>query len=65
MQSIGRSMLTLNACAPPRDLAKIEAVTLEDVLRWGGDELSAEPSAAVVGKNAKRYIDWIGGGERG
>ncbi len=66
MQSIGRSMLSLNRLRTPEEtLAKIEAVTLEDVLRVGRDVLSAEPSAAVVGRNAKRYIDWIGGGERG
>ena len=31
-------------------------------LIWGYDTV---PSAAIVGKNAQRYLEWIGGGARG
>jgi len=66
MQSIGRSMLLLDRLTTPEEtLAKIEAVTMEDVLRVARGVLGARPSAAVVGKDAKRYIDWIGGAENG
>ncbi len=66
MQSIGRSMLLLNRLRTPEEtLKKIDTVTLADVHRVAGEVLSAAPSAAVVGKNAKRYIEWIGGDARG
>ncbi|MCE5344583.1 MAG: insulinase family protein [Eubacteriales bacterium] len=66
MQSIGRSMLLLNRLQSPEEiLEKIEAVTLADVHRVAREVLTATPSAAVVGKNAKRYIEWIGGDGRG
>ena len=66
MQSIGRSMLLLNRLRTPEEtLAKIEAVTPEDVHRVMRAVLSATPSAAVVGRNARRYLEGIGGESRG
>jgi predicted Zn-dependent peptidase len=62
MQAIGRSTLLLNRLTLPEDtLAKIEAVTMEDVLRVGRMALDATPSAAIVGKNAEHYLRMIGG----
>lgn len=62
MQAIGRSTLLLNRLTPPEEtLAKIEAVTMEDALRVGRMALSATPSAAIVGKDAERYLRLIGG----
>ncbi|HNW85958.1 MAG TPA: pitrilysin family protein [Candidatus Limiplasma sp.] len=66
MQSIGRGTLLLNRLTPPEEtLAKIEAVTLEDVLRIARASLEAKPSAAIVGKVAERYLGLIGGKARG
>ena len=66
MQSLGRGMLLLDRLTPPEEtLAKIEAVTMQDVLRVAKDILSAQPSAAVVGKNARRFIDRIGSEDDG
>lgn len=60
MQSIGRSTLLLDRLTPPEEtLAKIEAVTMEDVLRVGRLALCASPSAAIVGKNADGYLRLI------
>ena len=60
MQSIGRSTLLLNRLNTPEEtLAKIEAVTMEDVLRVARAALSATPSAAIVGKNADGYLRLI------
>lgn len=61
MQSIGRSMLLLDRLREPEEtLHKIEAVTMEDVLRVGRMVLAAKPSAAIVGKDARRYLALIG-----
>lgn len=62
MQSLGRSMLLLDRLLPAEEtLHKIEAITMEDVLRVAHETLTAEPSAAVVGKKAERYLKRIGG----
>ncbi len=62
MQSIGRSMLLLNRLNDPEDqLQKIDRVTRDDVLRIGGQVLKMNPSAAIVGKNAERFLQMIGG----
>lgn len=62
MQAIGRSLLLLGRPVPPEEtLAKIDAVTLDDVLRVGRQALAGAPSAAVVGKDAARYLALIGG----
>ena len=61
MQSIGRSMLLLDRLREPEEtLQKIEAVTMEDVLRVGRMVLDAKPSAAIVGKDAQRFLNLIG-----
>ena len=60
MQSIGRSMLHMNRLKYPEEqLQKIDAVTMEDALRIGKMLLSQKPSAAVVGKNADRFLNLI------
>ncbi len=62
MQSIGRSMLLLDRLRTPTEtLAKIEAVTMEDVLRVARMALTSTPSAAIVGKHAQHYLKLIGG----
>lgn len=62
MQSIGRSMLLLNRLNAPEDqLQKIDRVTREDVLRVGAKVLGAVPSAAIVGKDANRFLGMVGG----
>ena len=66
MQSLGRSLLLLDRLTPPDEtLAKIEAVTMEDALRVARSTLEVAPSAAVVGKDAARYLERIGGALRG
>ena len=61
MQSIGRSLLLLERLKDPEEqLRKISAVTMEDVLRVGAGVLKAKPSAAIVGKDAERYLQMIG-----
>ena len=66
MQSIGRSTLLLNRLtAPEETLAKIDAVSMDDVLRIAHAVLENEPSAAIVGKNAQAYLRLIGGGQLG
>ena len=61
MQSIGRSLLLLERLKDPEEqLRKINAVTMEDVLRVGTGVLKAKPSAAIVGKDAERYMQMIG-----
>jgi len=61
MQSIGRSLLLLERLKNQEEqLCKINAVTIEDVLRVGTGVLEAKPSAAIVGKNAERYLQMIG-----
>ena len=66
MQSIGRSLLLLGRPVPPEEtLAKIDAVTPEDVLRVGRQALAGTPSAAVVGRDAARFLAMIGGEDCG
>lgn len=66
MQSIGRSTLLLDRLTPTEEtLAKIEAVTPQDVWKVAQAALADIPSAAVVGKNAERYLEMIGGAVRG
>ena len=61
MQSIGRSLLLLERLTDPEEqLRKISAVTMGDVLRVGGGVLKTKPSAAIVGKDAERYLQMIG-----
>ena len=60
MQSLGRSLLLFNRLRSPEEtLAKIEAVTMENAMELARQILSATPSAAVVGRDAKRYLEWI------
>ncbi len=62
MQSLGRGMLLLDRLISPEEtLHKIEIVSMDDVSRVANAVLSASPSAAVVGKNAKKYLEKIGG----
>ena len=57
MQSIGRGQLLLGKPTPVEEtLAKIEAVTMDDVNQLAQKILSAQPSLALVGKNAKQYL---------
>lgn len=60
MQSIGRGELLLKHPALPEEtIAKIERVTMEDVLRVAGEILSSKPSVALVGKHAEKYLQFI------
>ena len=66
MHAIGRSTLLLGRLNTPEEtLAKIEAVTMDDVLRVARMTLTGSPSAAIVGKKAKRYLALIGGEQLG
>ncbi len=57
MQTLGRGTLLQDHVRTPEEvLAKIDAVTLDDVLRVGRAALSAVPAAAVVGKRASDYL---------
>jgi len=54
-------MLLLDRLNDPEELLhKISAVTMDDVLRVGAHVLNAKPSAAIVGKDAERYLQMIG-----
>lgn len=62
MQSIGRSTLLLDRINDPEEqLKKIDRVTMEDVLSIGKAVLETSPSAAIVGKEAARFLKMIGG----
>ena len=66
MQSIGRGMLLLGKMRDPEEtLSKIDAVTQEDVMAIARRVLDAPPSAAIVGKDAQKYLEMIGGVPRG
>lgn len=66
MQSIGRGVLLHGRVRGPEEtLEKIDAVTMEDVMNIARRVLTAQPSAAIVGKNAQACLDTIGGGCRG
>ena len=41
-------------------MARIEAVTLDDVMAIANRVLGAKPSAAIVGKKAEKYLQKIG-----
>ncbi|MEG2187355.1 MAG: pitrilysin family protein [Clostridia bacterium] len=57
MQSIGRGLLLLNKLRTPDEvLAKIDAVTPENVMDMASRTLGISPSAAIVGKNAEKYL---------
>lgn len=62
MQSIGRALLLRGKAQDPEEaLRKIDAVTMEDVNAIAARILSSKPSAAIVGKDAPRYLEMIGG----
>ncbi|MBR3873023.1 MAG: insulinase family protein [Clostridia bacterium] len=66
MQSLGRNMLLFGKMRTPEEtIAKIDAVTMEGTMELARRVLSAEPSAAIVGKNAQKYLDGIGGKHNG
>lgn len=60
MQSLGRSLLLFDRLRSPEEtLEKIEAVTMEDVMTLAERILSAKPSAAIVGKDAEKYLNFV------
>lgn len=60
MQTLGRTMLLYNLTRSPEEtIAKIDAVTAEDVMSLAQKILSAPPSAAIVGRNAESYLGGI------
>ncbi len=62
MQAIGRGLLLLNRLRDPEEtLQKIDAVTMEGVLDVAHHVLEVAPSAAIVGKNAQKELEGIGG----
>lgn len=55
MQAMGRSMLLLGESVTPEEtVAKIEKVTMDDVMDTARGILNAEPCIAVVGKGAEK-----------
>jgi len=66
MQSLGRGMLLFSKTRSPEEvIAKIDAVTLDSTMELARRLLNSDPSAAIVGKNAKKYLDFIGGSQNG
>jgi len=62
MQSLGRGMLLFDKTRTPEEtIQKIDAVTMESVMELAKRLLSAKPSAAIVGKDAQKYLKMIGG----
>lgn len=62
MQSLGRRMLLYGKVTTPEEtIAKIDAVTMESVMELAQKLLCAKPSAAIVGKDAQKYLEYIGG----
>lgn len=62
MQAIGRGLLLLNKLRDPEEtLQKIDAVTMDSVMEIAHAVLDTEPSAAIVGKNAQRELESVGG----
>ena len=56
MQTMGRGMLLLDRIVTPADtIAKIDAVTLDDVMATARSILSAEPCFAAAGKGADGF----------
>lgn len=62
MQSLGRGLLLLGRARTPEEtIERIEAITPESVMDIARKVLCAEPSAAVVGKDAEKYLKMLGG----
>ncbi len=62
MQSLGRRMLLYGSTTTPEEtLAKIDVVTMDSVMDMARTVLTAAPSAAIVGKEAQKYLNCIGG----
>ena len=62
MQALGRGTLLFGKVKTPEEtIQKIDAVTMESVMELANRLLSGKPSAAIVGKNAKKYLESIGG----
>ena len=62
MQALGRGMLLFGHVKTPEEtIEKIDAVTMESVMELAKRLLNAKPSAAIVGKDAQKYLDFIGG----
>ncbi|MDD3412056.1 MAG: pitrilysin family protein, partial [Eubacteriales bacterium] len=58
MQSLGRGMLLLGRVnTPDETLAKIEAVTPEDVRRIAEQTIGQPSSAGIVGRGAQQYLE--------
>ena len=66
MQSLGRGVLLFNKTRTPEEtIAKIDAVTMDSVMEIANRILCAQPSAAIVGRDAEKYLSYIGGGLNG
>ena len=66
MQSLGRGMLLFGKTRTPEEtIAKIDAVTMDSVMALANRILCAQPSAAIVGRDAEKYLSTIGGGLNG
>lgn len=62
MQSLGRRMLLFGSITSPEEtIRKIDAVTMESVMELAQRLLRTQPSAAIVGKDAQKYLEYIGG----
>lgn len=62
MQSIGRGLLLHDRPRTPEEtLARIDAVTLDGVMAIAGRVLGAQPSAAIVGRDADALLQTVGG----
>ena len=56
MQSMGRGLLLLDRSITPADtIARIESVTLDDVMAAAHRIFSCEPSLAAAGKGAEQF----------
>ena len=47
--------------SPEEVIAKIDAVTLDGTMELARRLLNSDPSAAIVGRNGRKYLDFIGG----
>ena len=62
MQSLGRGLLLFNKTRSPEEtLSKIDAVTMDSTMALARKLLSAPASAAIVGRDAQKYLECIGG----
>jgi len=60
MQSIGRGELLLNHPTTPEEtIAKIDAVQMDDVMQVAREILSVSPCAAIVGRQAEKYLKYV------